>query len=182
MPCKFVFCKAPVPGNQIFLTPKLSVMKKLLISAFSLMFGFWYFLPVVPHTSVYSGIEGKSCSATGDLGGSCSITCPDECAACQCTGHTFGCSCECIGCGGSEQAFIQVDVAPREVLQKAKSLLALDGSEVALQIIEQLNELELLDPAISPEAIKEKLILLDELVAQLPPATASELKEGKGTR
>ncbi len=167
-------------------------MKTLLISAFSLLLGFWYFLPfgqqaqhseeIVSKAASSEETAWNTCSATGKRGGLCTITCPDECEGCQCTAHTFGCSCTCIGCGGSDQAFIQVDVAPREVLQKAKSLLAHDGSEVALQIIEQLNELELLDPAISPEAVREKLILLDELVAQLHPATAKELKEGKSTR
>lgn len=157
-------------------------MKALLISLLSLAFGAWYFLPVTQHESIYSEFA-SFCSSQGDVGGTCSISCPKDCAGCNCTGHTFGCSCECIGCtGGNSQASIDVNIAPEEELEKVRSILMHDGSAVALQIIEQLNELERLDPATSPEVIREKLILLDKLVAQLHSSTANELKDAMNIR
>ena len=69
-----------------------------------------------------------------------------------------------------------VDLAPEEVLQKARSILERDGSAVALRIAEQLDELMQLDPATEPKTVARKLASIDKLIPQLHPDTVDELK------
>ena len=151
-------------------------MKALLISLLSLAFGAWYFLPVAPHAPAPSEKVANTCSAYGTLGGNCSLTCPSVCERCRCTGFTFGCSSKCAECGGYQQAVVVVDLAPEEVLQKARSILERDGSAVALRIAEQLDELMQLDPATEPKTVARKLASIDKLIPQLHPDTVDELK------
>jgi len=155
-------------------------MKALLISLLSLAFGAWYFLPVAPHAPAPSEVSHQCSASTTNGNGTCSITCPSGCT-CHCAGNQFGCACSCDcpsgGRGGGSQAFIDVNLAPEQVLQKAKSILERDGSAVALRIAEQLDELMQLDPATEAEAIASRIFAIDELMSRLDSDTLDELME-----